>query len=256
MERMWPGSQPVTTTRRRATGVRLSGIAPRAYLGNYKALGDPEPSSVRTATLPSSPRRSRLRSRDGMDVINLSLGETEIEPRRDAVVTALNAAADAGVVAAVSAGNDFDQYGYGTITSPANAAKVISVARVERWARQPRRGFHRELLLCRPDALFADVQAGRHRPGRRRRISRTRAAATSSSAERACRHRTSAGRRPCCASGIRPGRRKTSGRHCALTGRSSSQREQRSRSTHFVRAAAESISSGRSAARVLPSDAH
>jgi subtilisin family serine protease len=51
-----------------------------------------------------------------MDVINLSLGETEIDPRRDAVVTALNAAADAGVVAAVSAGNDFDQYGYGTIT--------------------------------------------------------------------------------------------------------------------------------------------
>jgi hypothetical protein len=66
--------------------------------------------------------------RDGMDVINLSLGETEIEPSRDLVARALNAAADAGVVSAVSAGNDFGEFGVGSITSPANAAKVISAA--------------------------------------------------------------------------------------------------------------------------------
>src|SRR5439155_622544 len=51
-----------------------------------------------------------------------------IEPSRDVVARALDAAADAGVVAAVSAGNDFGEFGFGSITSPANAAKVISVA--------------------------------------------------------------------------------------------------------------------------------
>ena len=66
--------------------------------------------------------------RDGMDVINMSLGETEIDPSRDLVATALNAAADAGVVSAVSAGNDFAELGFGSITSPGNAAKAISVA--------------------------------------------------------------------------------------------------------------------------------
>jgi len=109
------------------TGVRLSGIAPRAYLGNYKALGIPSQFGA-NGNSPELAAAIEAAVRDGMDVINLSLGETEIDPRRDAVVNALNAAADAGVVAAVSAGNDFDQYGYGTITSPANAAKVIAVA--------------------------------------------------------------------------------------------------------------------------------
>jgi hypothetical protein len=61
-----------------------------------------------------------------MDVINLSFGEAEIEPTRDLVVRALNAAADAGVVSAVAAGNDFDEFGFGSIGSPASAAKVIA----------------------------------------------------------------------------------------------------------------------------------
>ena len=43
-----------------------------------------------------------------MDVINLSLGEPEIEPTRDLVVAAINAAADAGVVPAIAAGNEFE----------------------------------------------------------------------------------------------------------------------------------------------------
>ncbi|MBA3734807.1 MAG: S8 family serine peptidase [Actinobacteria bacterium] len=109
------------------TGVRLSGIAPRAYLGNYKALGIPSQFGA-NGNSPELAAAIEAAVRDGMDVINLSLGETEIDPRRDAVVNALNAAAAAGVVASVSAGNDFEQYGYGTITSPASAAKVISVA--------------------------------------------------------------------------------------------------------------------------------
>ena len=46
---------------------------------------------------------------DGMNVINLSIGEPEVEPSRDLVALALDAAAAAGVVPVVSAGNDFER---------------------------------------------------------------------------------------------------------------------------------------------------
>jgi subtilisin family serine protease len=108
-------------------GFRLSGIAPRAYLGNYKALGIPSEFGA-NGNSPELAAAIEAAVRDGMDVINLSLGESEIEPSRDLVAKALNAAADAGVVSAVSAGNDFAELGFGSITSPANAAKAISVA--------------------------------------------------------------------------------------------------------------------------------
>ena len=53
-----------------------------------------------------------------MNVINLSLGEPEVDPSRDIVVQAIDAAARAGVVPVVAADNQFDQYGYGSISSP------------------------------------------------------------------------------------------------------------------------------------------
>ncbi len=106
----------------------LSGIAPNAYLGNYKALTIPTPdfgldgnSAEITAAIESAVA-------DGMNVINLSLGEPEIEPSRDIVVHALQAAARAGVVPVVAAGNDFNQFGFGSISSPANAPAAITVA--------------------------------------------------------------------------------------------------------------------------------
>jgi subtilisin family serine protease len=114
-------------TQTRTGGFRLSGIAPRAYLGNYKALGIPSEFGA-NGNSPELAAAIEAAVRDGMDVINLSLGETEIDPSRDLVARALNAAADAGVVSAVSAGNDFAELGFGSITSPGNAAKAISVA--------------------------------------------------------------------------------------------------------------------------------
>ena len=68
--------------------------------------------------------------RDGMDVINLSLGEPEIEPSRDLVVRALEGAAAAGVVPVVAAGNDYGEFGGGSITSPGTAPRAITVAAV------------------------------------------------------------------------------------------------------------------------------
>jgi subtilisin family serine protease len=108
-------------------GDALSGIAPRAYLGNYKALTIPSQFGP-NGNAPELAAAIEAAVRDGMDVINLSIGEVEVEPSRDLVVRALNAAADAGVVSAVAAGNDFTEFGFGSITSPANAEKAIAAA--------------------------------------------------------------------------------------------------------------------------------
>ena len=63
-----------------------------------------------------------------MDVINLSLGEAEIEPSRDIVAAALDGAAAAGVVPVVAAGNNFQEHGAGSVTSPGSSDRAITVA--------------------------------------------------------------------------------------------------------------------------------
>jgi subtilisin family serine protease len=108
------------------TDIHLSGIAPRAYLGNYKAMGVPSQFGL-NGNSPELAAAVEAAVRDGMDVINLSLGETDIEPTRDILARALNAAADAGVVSTVAAGNS-GSLGPGSIDSPASAAKAIAAA--------------------------------------------------------------------------------------------------------------------------------
>jgi subtilisin family serine protease len=108
------------------TGIHLSGIAPRAYLGNYKAMGVPSEFGL-NGNSPELAAAVEAAVHDGMDVINLSLGETDIEPTRDILARALNAAADAGVVSTVAAGNS-GNLGPGSIDSPASAAKAIAAA--------------------------------------------------------------------------------------------------------------------------------
>jgi hypothetical protein len=65
-----------------------------------------------------------------MDVINFSGGEPEIEPSRDIVALALDAAAAAGVVPVVAAGNDYNDLGAGSVSSPANSVQAIAVGAV------------------------------------------------------------------------------------------------------------------------------
>jgi Subtilase family len=60
-------------------------------------------------------------------VINLSIGEPEIPPSRDLVVRAIDGAAAAGVVSTISAGNDFEAFGRGSVSSPGSAASAITV---------------------------------------------------------------------------------------------------------------------------------
>ena len=109
-------------------GSTISGVAPRAYLGNYKALTVPTENYGLDGNSPEIAKAIDQAVADGMNVINLSIGEPEVEPRRDIVVKALDNAAAAGVVPVVAAGNDFDTAGYGSVGSPANAPAAITAA--------------------------------------------------------------------------------------------------------------------------------
>ena len=111
-----------------ASGTTISGVAPNAYLGNYKALTIPTPNFGLDGNSAEIAAAIEAAVADGMNVINLSLGEPEVEPSRDLVVRAIDGAAAAGVVPVVAAGNDFDDFGYGSISSPGSAPGAITVA--------------------------------------------------------------------------------------------------------------------------------
>jgi subtilisin family serine protease len=106
-------------------GRRVSGVAPRAYLGNYKVFnsnGNANASAIVAAV--------EAAVADGMNVINFSGGEPEIQPARDIVARALDAAAAAGVIPVVSAGNEYEDVGAGSVSSPASSEAAIAVAAV------------------------------------------------------------------------------------------------------------------------------
>jgi subtilisin family serine protease len=108
---------------------RVSGVAPKAYIGNYKVLSIPTVSGVGlNGNSPEIIAGIEAAVRDGMDVINLSLGEQEIEPGRDLVARALDGAAAAGVVPVVAAGNDYTEFGNGSLASPGSSERAFTVA--------------------------------------------------------------------------------------------------------------------------------
>jgi Subtilase family len=116
-----------------AEGTLISGVAPKAYIGNYKVLSIPTVSGVGPdGNAPEIVAGIEAAVRDGMDVINLSLGEPEVEPRRDPVVKAIDGAAQAGVVPTIAAGNDFSPFGVGSVDSPGSAPRAITAAAATR----------------------------------------------------------------------------------------------------------------------------
>jgi subtilisin family serine protease len=108
--------------------VSVSGIAPSAYLGNYRVLTIPTSDFGLDGNSPEIVAGIEAAVRDGMDVINLSLGEPEITPKRDIVVQAIDGAAQDGVIPVIAAGNDFDSLGFGSIDSPGSAPLAITAA--------------------------------------------------------------------------------------------------------------------------------
>jgi subtilisin family serine protease len=107
----------------------LSGIAPRAWLGNYRVFTVPTPIG-HVANTPEIVAAFEAAVADGMDVINFSGGGPESDPTTDAMVETVRNTAAAGVVPVISAGNDRDEFGYGTAGSPGTAPDSISVAAV------------------------------------------------------------------------------------------------------------------------------
>ena len=135
-----------TTAPGAATGggaISITGIAPKAFLGSYKVAGSPgvndnPPESVLILAINDAVK-------DGMDVVNISLGFPALygpldtgaacgqaaNTPCDPLATAYQNATKAGLVVVAAAGNsgyDGLQYPtFATITSPADAPDVITV---------------------------------------------------------------------------------------------------------------------------------
>jgi len=111
----------------RITG--LSGVAPRVWLGNYRVFSLPAPlGGCCSANTPEIIAAFEAAVADGMDVINFSGGGAQSDPDGDALVEAVANVVKAGVVPVISAGNDRDLFGMGTVGSPSTAPDAISVA--------------------------------------------------------------------------------------------------------------------------------
>jgi subtilisin family serine protease len=106
----------------------VSGVAPRAFVGNYRVFNVPLPlGGCCSGTTPEIVAAFEAAVSDGMDIINFSGGGPQSDPRTDALIPAIANVARAGVVPIVSAGNDRDFFGLGTAGSPATAPEAISV---------------------------------------------------------------------------------------------------------------------------------
>jgi subtilisin family serine protease len=102
----------------------VSGAAPKALLGNYKVLGDNGGGSL-SGLLKAIDDAVN----DGMDVLNLSLGDPRA-PRAsdDPVVRALENAIDRGVIVVTAAGNFGPQAG--SVSSPGTTPRAITVGAI------------------------------------------------------------------------------------------------------------------------------
>lgn len=121
----------------------ITGIAPHAFLGNYKIFGSPavNPSTSEDVIIAAADDAMK----DSMDILSLSLGTPAFYAPLDsgatcgqstgtpcdALASALETAAQAGMIVVAAAGNDgllgTSAPGYGTITSPGDAPSVITV---------------------------------------------------------------------------------------------------------------------------------
>jgi subtilisin family serine protease len=109
----------------------LEGVAPRAYIGNYRVFNVPLPlGGCCSANTPEIVAAFEAAVRDGMDIINFSGGGPQADPRTDGLMEAVANVVRAGVVPVISAGNDRDFFGLGTAGSPATSPDAISVGSV------------------------------------------------------------------------------------------------------------------------------
>ena len=105
----------------------LTGIAPNAWIGSYRVFNVPT-AIGNTAQTPEIVAAFESAVRDGMNVINFSGGGPMTDPANDALVEAVANVSAAGVVPVISAGNDRDDFGMGSVGAPGVAPDAIAVA--------------------------------------------------------------------------------------------------------------------------------
>ena len=107
--------------RAQAPQASISGVAPKAFLGNYRATDD-DGSASGTRVLAAIDAAVL----DGMDIINLSLGARgTLPPTLDPFFEAIGNATAAGILVVAAAGNDGP--GVRTVASPAILPQVLAV---------------------------------------------------------------------------------------------------------------------------------
>ncbi len=100
----------------------LSGVAPRAYVGNYKVFTSDYTTNEQIISA------IEAAVEDGADVINMSLGNALFSnPYHDLLLRAVRSAIDLGATVVVAAGNDGEEYSIG---GPAQVDEAISVGAV------------------------------------------------------------------------------------------------------------------------------
>jgi subtilisin family serine protease len=103
----------------------IRGIAPRAWLGNYKIFGTGVNADSTTAAVVAAVDQAVA---DGMDVLNLSFGGRWSGDPKDPELEAVRNAVAAGVIVVVAAGNNGPSPG--TITSPGIVEEAVTVGAV------------------------------------------------------------------------------------------------------------------------------
>jgi len=102
----------------------IQGVAPRAYIGSYKVFGSPGVNDGATNAAILQAIDDAVA--DGMDIINLSLGDDfAARLEDDPLVAAVEEAVKAGVLVVCAAGNNGPDFG--TVSSPATAPSAITV---------------------------------------------------------------------------------------------------------------------------------
>ena len=107
----------------------LTGVAPRAWLGNYRVFTVPTPVG-HVANTPEIVAAFEAAVSDGMNVINFSGGGPQTDPANDPMIETIRNTVAAGVTPVIAAGNDRDDFGAGTVGSPGVSPDAITVAAV------------------------------------------------------------------------------------------------------------------------------
>jgi uncharacterized protein (TIGR03437 family) len=123
----------------------ISGVAPKAYLGNYRVISNESASSHAVMDAIDAAVR------DGMDVINLSVGSSEpIPPEQDPYARLVQNANAVGVVVVAASGNSGPAAR--TVSSPASLPAVLAVG-----ATSNARLFSGTVIVASADGLPASL---------------------------------------------------------------------------------------------------